>query len=330
MRSAQNGAHPASYDVIITAPSPAIDSYYVMDTVNAGNVNRARYAFHTAGGKGNNMSRAVRLLGGAALSVGIVGGLSGRFIVEELAREGIDADMVWSDFDTRRCSTVLTPERRETTVFLQPGAAAGDGLREAFAQKTLEHAARAPWVSLNGSLPPDFGPETYATLISALKARGVRTCLDCAGEALALGAAAGPTILKVNLEEFQTALTGGEDWTWRLAQGHFAELQASGTEILVITDGPRGAYVFNSAGSQHVATHVDTWVSTAGAGDTFLAAMIVALNRGQSLETTVVYASAAAAASLQQPGCGFLDPDDVRFFEGRTTLEAFTPEEWTR
>jgi 1-phosphofructokinase family hexose kinase len=330
MPSLQTGAHPASYDVIIAAPSPAIDSYYIMDVVKAGNVNRARYAFHTAGGKGNNMARAVTLLGGSALSVGIVGGLSGRFIVEELAREGIDADMAWSEFDTRRCSTVLTPERRETTVYLQPGVAAGDGLHEAFAQKTLEHAARAPWVSLNGSLPPDFGPETYATLIGALKARGVRTCLDCAGEALALGAAAGPTVLKVNLEEFQTALTVDDHWTWRLAQERFAALQACGTEILVITDGPRGAYVFSGAGMQHVVTDVDAWVSTAGAGDTFLAAMIVALNRGKSLESTVVYASAAAAASLQQPGCGFLDPEDVRFLESRTVLSAFAPEDPTR
>ncbi len=116
MSSAPTEAKRARYDVVIASPSPAIDSYYVMDAVRPGNVNRARYAFHTAGGKGNNMARAVRLLGGTALSLGIVGGLSGQFITEELAREGIDADMVWSEYETRRCSTVLTPDRHETTV----------------------------------------------------------------------------------------------------------------------------------------------------------------------------------------------------------------------
>lgn len=330
MSSAPDEAKRARYDVVIASPSPAIDSYYIMDAVTPGNVNRARYAFHTAGGKGNNMARAVTLLGGSALSVGIVGGLSGQFIAEELAREGIDADMVWSEFETRRCSTVLTPDRHETTVFLQPGAAAGDGLREAFARKTLDHASDAPWVSLNGSLPPDFGTDTYAGLIHVLASRGVRTCLDCAGEALALAAAAGPTILKVNLEEFQTALAAGQDWSWQLAQERFDALRAGGTETLVITDGPRGAYVFGSGGAQRVRTQVDSWVSTAGAGDTFLAAMVVALNRGRSLDDTIVYASAAAAASLQQPGCGFLDPDDVTYFEGRTALVAFTPQESNR
>jgi 6-phosphofructokinase 2 len=72
-----------------------------------------------------------------------------------------------------------------------------------------------------------------------------------------------------------------------------------------------------------VTTRVDAWQSTAGAGDTFLAALLLALVRGQSLRDAACYASAAAVANLQQVGCGFFDVADVDRFLTLTEIEPF-------
>ena len=109
------------YDVIAVSSNAALDSYYVLPGWQAGAVNRAERVYHTAGGKGINFARAFHLLGGRVLSMGIVGGHSGRFIASELAREGIPNDLVWVDQETRRSSTIIAVEEMKTTIMLDSG-----------------------------------------------------------------------------------------------------------------------------------------------------------------------------------------------------------------
>ena len=126
----------------------------------AGAVNRAERVYHTAGGKGINFARAFHNLGGRVLSLGIVGGHSGRFIAAELAREGIPHDLVWVDQETRRSSTIISIEAMKTTVMLDSGNQItledGDRLLE----NVMAHAHEAPFLVLTGSLPPGL-PASY-------------------------------------------------------------------------------------------------------------------------------------------------------------------------
>ena len=315
--------HP--FDVVIAAPNAAIDSYYTVSSLTVGSVNRASEVLHTAGGKGNNMARAAVMLGGRALSIGIIGGKGGQFIAGELTHEGIAHDMIWTDQETRRCSTILVPTIRQTTVILQPGGPVGPRAREDFAARTLARAPQAPFLALVGSLPPDFPPDHYARIVTALKGSATRVCVDAADETLYLAAMAGAAILKVNLEEFRSAFASDGPWDWARAAGVFADFQKRGMQLLIITDGPNGAYVFaDSTAPFRVQTRVETWLSTAGAGDTFLAGLLVALSRGDRLEEAVRYASAAAAANLQHATCGFLNTGDVAHYLRHTSLEPFS------
>ena len=60
---------------------------------------------------------------------------------------------------------------------------------------------------LSGSLPPGLPPAAYAELIAAATAAGVPAVLDTSGDALREGVAAGPAIVKPNLDEL-AALAG--------------------------------------------------------------------------------------------------------------------------
>jgi 1-phosphofructokinase family hexose kinase len=315
------------YDLVFAAPNPAVDSYYVLDELKLAGVNAAQRAFHTAGGKGNNLARAAVRLQGKALSLGIAGGDAGRFIQSALQKEAIDNKLVWTGCETRRNITLYAPGEPDTTVIIEPGEAAGKEVQQAFFDLVLSEAPRGNCLVLTGSLQPGFSSRFYADLVRRLK-DAVKICLDCAGEALKQAAQAGAQLIKVNWTEYCLAFCrDGEPFDLAHLSGTFAELGEFGTEVLVVTDGANGAFIYSRSSSPlHVRTEVGRWVSTAGSGDTFLAGLLLGLLRGHSIEQAAAFASAAAAANLQELGCGFFDPGEVERFLAATNVKVLTGE----
>jgi tagatose 6-phosphate kinase len=322
----------AAYDVVMAAPNSAVDSYYIVDRLALGEVHKARTAFHTAGGKGLNAARALRNLGGRPLCVGIVAGHAGRFIAGELDREDMAYDLVWAEGETRRCSTVYVPGSPDTTVMLENGQHFASETCTALADRILAHALDAPYVALVGSLPSGFAEDFYSGLIHRLRAAGARVCIDCAGQSLRLAAAAGPSVIKVNRSEFAGAFLPDDGVFLPVTAGRvYAGLHARGLELLVVTDGPAGSYVFSGEPGQGAILHACTpaqniasVVSTAGSGDAYLAGLLLLLGRGEPLAEAVRFASAASAANLLEIGCGVLDLRQVETLLPATVLETQT------
>jgi tagatose 6-phosphate kinase len=310
-----NSATSYEFDIVIVSPNAALDSYYVLPALDIGEVNRSQNVLHTAGGKGNNMARAVTMLGGRALSLGIVGGNSGSFIIDELKREDIVSDMVWVESETRRSSTIIEPSRNKTTPILEAGRPVGEEARKQLTAKVLQHVSKAPFITFVGSLPPDFPKNYYADLTLQLLDEDVRVALDTAGEPLMLASRGGPAIIKINREEFQAAFASQHEWDWSIGLDIYSGLSEQGLDILIITDGPQGAYVFSKESPPfRVFTVLDKWVCTTGAGDTFLAGLLLSLKSGKPVKSAVCWATAAAAANLQQVGCGILKMTDLEKF----------------
>jgi tagatose 6-phosphate kinase len=293
------------FDLLVAAPNNAIDSYYDLASFQLGQVNKARQAFHTAGGKGFNAARAMKNLGGRALCTGIVAGSAGAFITKELDREGIAHDLVWSDGETRRCNTIHFPGQADTTIILENGSHVDEETVAVFSQHILQHCAAAPFTALVGSLPVGFPPAFYAHTIRQLKKLGARVCLDSSGLPLQLAVEAGPWMIKVNREEFNTVFQDGSCPSSRRSDRHiFQRLGQAGLEYLVITSGKDGAYLYTRDAAIHVQTPVQQVVSSAGSGDTFLSGLLLELGRGHALDVAARLASAAAAANLLELGCG--------------------------
>ncbi len=313
--------HP--YDLFIVAPNSAINSYYDLSSFQIGQVNKATCAFHTAGGKGFNAARALQNLGGRAICTGIVAGKSGEFINKELDREGIAHDLIWGEGESRRCNTFRIPGTADTTVILEIGAQTRFETITAFLDRILSHASDAPFTALVGSLPPGFPIEFYASVIKQLKSIQVRVCLDSSGDPLRKAMEAGPWMIKVNREEFQAVFfPDSKQVTWTAIQQRYRQLYELGVEILVITDGRNGAYLLSpEIDGIHVQTPVQTIISSAGSGDTFLAAFLLAIGHDKGCEDAAKYASAAAAANLFELGCGVFQPEKVNEMLAITRLD---------
>ncbi|PSR32289.1 MAG: hypothetical protein C7B46_15095 [Sulfobacillus benefaciens] len=159
--------------------NPALDVTYRLDTpIQSGAIYRAK-PIPRAGGKGNNVARAVATLGLAVTAVGIYGGMTGTVIRQLLAEDGIGCVYQETPMETRRCMTFTAgshvAEVREPGAYIpvEDGATLLDMVQS--------RVASTDWVTLSGSLPSDWPPDTYAVWVDTLKPRVAGILVDTAG-----------------------------------------------------------------------------------------------------------------------------------------------------
>ena len=307
-----------THDLLVVGANPAIDLYYCLDMLRAGEVNRVATVRAAAGGKANNLARAYRRLGGRPLTTGIAAGDTGRRILNRLTSEGIAHDYVVAEGESRQTVTLVSGG--QTTVLLEPGPLVSEAAIALLAEKVTVLAPTVSAVAITGSLPPGASAGSVAGFVAAArKSPGVLVAVDASGEALRLAALAGPHLIKVNRDEYERAFdqTVGD---FSAIENHLVSLADRGVETLCLTDGERGALVLSRAGRFTVRTEASDPISTAGAGDAFLAGLLFALHRGDGLGDAARRASAAAAAALRQIGAGFIEPADADAALSRTRL----------
>ena len=76
--------------VIVTVTlNPTLDKTLSVSALRPGEVHRARFLRQDIGGKGINVSRALRALGVASIPIGFLGGATGRAITRRAGRAGL-------------------------------------------------------------------------------------------------------------------------------------------------------------------------------------------------------------------------------------------------
>lgn len=187
--------------IVVVSLNPALDITHRVDNADWSGVNRAADVHVRPGGKGVNVARVLKALGVEVLLTGLAGGAAGSSLRAELSARGVDAVMAEIAGETRRTFAVVDAGRGDTALFNEPGPPVTADEYARFEDAFAAQLAGATAVVLSGSLPPGIPASTYADLIALAAAAGVPTLLDTSGEALVLGAAAGPEIVKPNLAE---------------------------------------------------------------------------------------------------------------------------------
>jgi len=274
--------------------SPAIDALVRLDCrpEGRGEVFKDVPEVENAGGKGLNVARWLAR-SGAAVACGGVLGIDGAAPFErEMAAFGI-AD---------RFVRVAGPVRRNE-MFTWPGGAfkvnraAFPGVSMPAPSTVLAALDDFDALVLSGSLPPGCPPSFYADCIAIAKSGGKRVALDASGEALRLGVAAGPDLVKPNADECADALGFVPKTAAEFARATAALRNFCGH--VIISDGERGAWF---DGTPVAAPKVEV-VDTTAAGDALLAEYL--------LSGDPVRAVAAGSAACTVPG-SVLPPFDFR------------------
>jgi 1-phosphofructokinase family hexose kinase len=298
--------------------NPAVDREFTVPAIAFGEVLRATASRVDWGGKGFNVSRALRALGGErggergerggerggeSVAVGFLGGFAGQMIAAGLRQLGIAVDCVEITGETRTNVTVIDGERHLKVNEAGPAITAAE---EALLVDKIRTLARpGDWWVLAGSLPPGASPGVYADVIRIVQAAGAFALLDTSGAALAQGCAAGPFLVKPNAAE-AAELTGRRVDGIEAARQAAGDIHALGVAHVLISLGRRGA-VFSDGRSAWVAgAPAIVERNPVGAGDAMVAGLVRGLAQGMPVEQALrrAVASGAAAASLDGTAVG--------------------------
>ena len=105
--------------ILTVTLNPAIDVRYNVEKLDTGNINRTISIEKNAGGKGINVSRIIKKLGGDVLATGIVGGHTGKLFLSKLDKDGIKNNFIKTDFETRTCIAVIDKSTGKITELLE-------------------------------------------------------------------------------------------------------------------------------------------------------------------------------------------------------------------
>ncbi|GGG40378.1 phosphofructokinase [Caldovatus sediminis] len=303
--------------IVTLTLNPAVDLACEAEAVRPVRKIRTSGETYDAGGGGVNVSRVTRELGGETLAVVMTGGVAGRFLEELLDEAGVPRRSVAIRGRTRITMVVHDRASGLEYRFIPEGPA----LEEAEWRAALAALAEEPggWVVLSGSLARGVPEDFYARAIREARARGRRVVLDTSGAALrAALAEGGVELVKPSLGEFE-ALLGRALKETAAIEAAAAELARSGAARLVaVTLGHRGAVLASAEGKTWRLPAPDVPVRGAsGAGDSFVAAMTVALARGAAPEDAFVWGSAAGGATVASPGTAHARRADVEAIYAR-------------
>ena len=239
---------------------------------------------------------AARLGLRVALAAAVGDDPAGRFMLGQLAGEGVDTSAVAVRRDTPTGMTVALSEGKDRAILTATGAMATLTARDVPA--SLLTAARHVHVSSYFLVERSLGPG-LAALLEAARASGARTSLDTNWDPAqrwgdgSLRAALAATDLLLPNETEALRLSG---------TATLAEAMAVLGPGLVIKLGARGALWAEGTRRCRATPPPVTPADATGAGDCFNAGVIAGLLGGLDLAGAVALGCAAGAASTQAPG----------------------------
>lgn len=281
--------------------NPALDKTVEIPHFAPGRVNRIAALRTDPGGKGLNVSKVIAKLGGDSVAFALLGGSTGRAVAAALERLGVRCYIAWGEGETRTNLKIVDPVGRTNTDINEPGFAVPPALADGLLDRLTAVLRPGDVVVLSGSLPLGTPADTYATWITRCKAAGARVFLDADGVALAEGLKAKPFLVKPNDEELSRLMGRKLRGVAALADAA-RQLVASGVENVVVSMGGAGAIYANADTVLHTEGLSVPVRSTVGAGDSVVAALAFALERGMPLHDAAVLSTAVGAANVMCSG----------------------------
>lgn len=248
------------------------------------------------GGGGINVARVVRALGGDALALIMTGGVTGR-LVEELLDE---AGVAWQALPIQGRTRISLNVHDLTSGLEYRFVPEGPSIELAEWQAALDalRAVEADWVVVSGSLPHGIPPGFLGAAAGIARQRSQKFALDTSGPPLRAALGQGITLLKLSLGELEYIV--GHDLPEACAQENeiAALIRAQAAGMVVVSLGRQGAVLADGTTMIRLPAVRVEERSAVGAGDSFLAGLVLGLVRDLSPRQALAFGMAAGAAAV--------------------------------
>lgn len=290
--------------------NPTIDVSYDVGKVRHTHKMRTDNEWYAPGGGGINVARVFVRLGGHARCFYMSGGATGPALDGLIDLHQLVRTRISINGPTRIASAVLERETAKEYRFTPSGPTISR--REWEACSEALGVDKAPIVVISGSLPPGAPDDYYAMLGKALRMQGKEVVLDTSGKALKHALDAGGLMLvKPSQGELEDYLGHSLGDAQAIAEAARAIVGAGKAQYVAVTMGHRGAVLAHCKGTAILPGLQIEAASAVGAGDSFVAAMVFALARGDDVGEAFRLGFAAGSAAVLRAGTGLAHPADI-------------------
>jgi 1-phosphofructokinase family hexose kinase len=299
--------------ILTVTLNSGIDKVLLIEELLPGLPVTARKVVNSVGGKGLDVSVALRHLGVETRGLAFVAGDTGRQLAALLDDYDILPELVWVEGETRT-SYVIAESKPGRVSHIKCGELQISSQHiQQFLHAYHTHLPGADWVICSGSIPPSLPVTFYGDLVQTALLAGVQVLVDSSRQAILATLEFHPTILKMNWEEFNWTFYKSDTFEDLISHARQAVEQHE-IANLVITCGRKGILAITRAGTFHAHAPIQLVVNAAGAGDSASAALTWRLSLGDAWPEALRWAAAVSAAVVLTEGtadCRMTDVDAI-------------------
>lgn len=287
----------------------SIDRTVIVEDFQTGKINRINNPVETAGGKGLNVTRALKAYGLESVATGFIGGNSGRKLEELLKSDNINSDFYQIKNETRSCLAIIDKNNNNITEINENGPVINNDEIQGLYKKIDKLSKKHKIAVISGSVPKSVSEDIYFDIIEICKKNNVLTLLDASGIHLKNGVGAYPYLVKPNQYEAEELLGFKIDCVDSYLKAiHFLTHYC---KIAAITLEDNGCIIGTKSEIYHIKPPTVKVINTVGSGDSFLAGMIYAITKDLQLKDIGSFGIATGTANTLTNIAGLCHKYDI-------------------
>lgn len=269
-----------------------------------GKLNRALSSYLEPGGKGINVSRAVKALGGESIALGFCAGANGRIMKDALTSADIHHDFVDIAGQTRVNTQIIDAQGGHTEVN-EPGTKIEDADFLRLIDRMENYLDAGNIFVLAGSCPPDFPLKNYLKICKTIKRAGCKLIIDAEGELLKAALDCEPDFVKPNIFELAEAVGDKPSADPEQVVVSARKMLALGARAVCVSMAQEGALLVSQDESEALYVNCNPKIydeGSVGTGDAMVGAIANSLSKGLKFDEMARFAVATARASSRLAG----------------------------
>ncbi len=305
--------------ILTLTVNPALDLSTDIDIIKSSTKLRCGPAVYDPGGGGVNVSRAIKKLGGESKAFVAIGGVTGQMLKSLLEGEGVET--TWFEIDglTRESFVVNERSSGKQFRFVLPGPDWSEqqtnDMLSALRQAIEAGGNTVKYVVASGSLPPGVPDGLYNMVAELAEQAGAHLVFDSSGRAMDMAKQEGqhPPHLWIMDQDEATHLAGSPIPDIEALEKLAIEFKNRNlAKILILSFSEGGAIAVSDDERLRILPPKVDVISKVGAGDSFVAGLVMKLAGGASLYEGCAFAVAAAASAVTTPATELCNGEQTR------------------
>ena len=275
--------------------NPSLDYYVKVNNLKSGIVNRTATEYITVGGKGLNVSLALKELGDESFAYGFVAGFTGNAIDEKVTAMGLEHEFLKVGGQSR--INVKIKSTTETDIN-GIGAIVSEDDVARLISSLKKRLKEGDWLVICGSVPSTLDDRTYENLLKKLKPlKNINVVVDACGALLTNTLKYRPFLIKPNIFELSEIFGLKTLPNTKEIAACARELQKHGARNVICSMGGDGAVMVTEADQAlYVRAARGQLVNSVGAGDSMIAGFVHEYLASGNYFSALNYATAAGSA----------------------------------